>query len=324
MKKKCCGFIAALFVFVLSFGNYTEAATYTVKSGDTLGKIASNNHITVEKLVNHNRLNSTLLNIGQKLNIPESVPYKVVWGDTIYKISVKLGVSNAKLIQENPQIKNPNQIYPGQVLNVPDKSLRMTYMGPGNKKVIALTFDDGPEDIYTPQILKILKEKQVKATFFVMGQQVRAYPKLLNQIHMEGHAIGNHTWNHPNIATLTDAQMIQTVQSTNDEIKKVTGVQTNLFRPPYGSMKDSQIETLNKLGYRSISWTIDSLDWNGTSANIILSRVNVRALPGGIVLMHNFKDARKLDGMIEALPKMIDNLRAQGYEFVTVPQLIGA
>ncbi|TDL76109.1 hypothetical protein E2R53_20610 [Peribacillus frigoritolerans] len=113
------------------------------------------------------------------------------------------------------------------------------------------------------------------------------------------------------------------MQSTTDEIEKVTGVKTNLFRPPYGAIKDNQIETLNKLGYRSISWTIDSYDWNGSSANVILSRVNIRAVPGGIVLLHNFKDERKLDGMIEALPKMIDNLRAQGYEFVTIPEQLG-
>ncbi|CAM3667087.1 hypothetical protein GCM10009865_03570 [Aeromicrobium ponti] len=323
MKKKWFGFIAALLISILSFGNFAQAASYTVQPGDTLWKIASKNQMTVEKLVNHNKLTSTLLLVGQTLDIPESGTYKVVWGDTFYKISVKLGVSMTQLIQANLQINDPNQIYPGQILNIPEKPYTgMIYMGSHSKKVIALTFDDGPEDVYTPQILNILKAKNVKATFFVMGQQVRAYPHLLKQIHSEGHALGNHTWYHPDVRTLTDAQLTQTVQSTTDEIEKITGVKVDLFRPPYGAIHDSQIETLNKLGYRSISWTIDSYDWSGASANEILSRVKPRAVSGGIVLLHNFKDGRKLDGMIEALPEMIDYLRSQGYEFVTIPELL--
>jgi len=321
--KKVFSFLTILLFSILSFGNFAHAAAYTVQSGDTLWKIATKNNMTVENLVNHNRLTSTLLSVGQKLDIPQASKYTVVWGDTFYKISVKLGISTVQLKAANPQIKDLNMIYPGQVLNIPEKTYNgMIYMGPSNKKVIALTFDDGPEDVYTPQILNILRDKNVKATFFVMGQQVRAYPDLMKQIHSEGHAIGNHTWNHPDIRTLTDSQLIQTVQSTSDEIEKVTGVKTNLFRPPYGAINDNQINTLNGLGYRSISWTIDSYDWSGANANVILSRVNVRAVPGGIVLLHNFKDQRKLDGMIEALPIMIDNLRAQGYEFVTIPELL--
>ncbi|TDL76110.1 LysM peptidoglycan-binding domain-containing protein [Peribacillus frigoritolerans] len=125
------------------------------------------------------------------------------------KISVKLGISTAQLKEANPQIKDPNKINSGQILIVPEKPYTgMIYMGPSSKKVIALTFDDGPENIYTPQILDILKAKNVKATFFVMGQQVKACPDLLKQIHSQGHTIGNHTWYHPNVTTLTDSKFI--------------------------------------------------------------------------------------------------------------------
>lgn len=320
--KKMIGFLTALVLLVFSLGHTAQAASYQVQSGDTLWKIASKHNLTVDQLVNHNRLNSTLLHIGQTLDVSgQADTYEVKWGDTFYSISLKLGVSMPQLKAANPQIENFHHIYPGQVLNVPYSG--MIHMGPSQKKVIALTFDDGPEDLYTPQILDILQEKNVKATFFVLGQQVKAFPGMLKRIQAEGHAIGNHTWDHPDVTTLTEEQLIQTVQSTGEEIEKVLGYQTNLFRPPYGSINDQQIHALNRLGYRSIAWTIDTLDWDRTPADEILYKVEVGKVPGGIVLMHNFKNPGKLDGAVEALPQMIDSLRAQGYEFVTVPELLG-
>ncbi|EIJ78768.1 polysaccharide deacetylase [Bacillus methanolicus PB1] len=324
MFKKITRLVLLSLVCVFLFGNLAEAATYTVQPGDTLWKIASKYGTTVEKLVNLNKLTYTAIKPGEKLEVPASSTYKVISGDTFYKISVKLGVSMSELKLANPQIKDPARIFPGQVVNIPDKTqTRMIYMGNSSKKRIALTFDDGPEDIYTPQILEILRQKGVKATFFVVGQQAKAFPELLKQIYKEGHVIGNHSWDHGKLGNFTESQLINDVESTSVEIEKITGYKPNLFRPPYGFLKDEQAEKLYNLGYRTIMWTIDTIDWSGASSEEILSRVHRNVVPGGIVLQHNFRVPGKLDGTVEALPQMIDELRAQGYEFVTVNELIG-
>ncbi|KKI90645.1 hypothetical protein WQ54_21695 [Bacillus sp. SA1-12] len=195
-------------------------------------------------------------------------------------------------------------------------------MGSPSKKRIALTFDDGPENIYTPQILDILRQKDVKATFFVVGKQAREYPEQLKQIYKEGHAIGNHTWDHPHLPDLSDQELKDTIQATSEEIKKITGVKPNLFRPPYGEFEDRQIALLNKQGYRSIIWTADTKDWSGVSAEEIVSRVKKEARPGVIILQHNYHVSGEFE-TVKALPEIIDYLRAQGYEFVTVPTILG-
>jgi peptidoglycan-N-acetylglucosamine deacetylase len=324
MFKKIASLITLCFICVIMFGNIAMAATYTVQPGDTLGKIAAKHGTTVEKLVNLNKLTYTAIKPGEKLEIPERSTYKVATGDTFYKISVKLSVSMPELLRANPQVKDPNRIYPGQVLHIPDKTQpKMIYMGNSSQKRIALTFDDGPEDIYTPQILEILRQKGVKATFFVVGQQAKAYPELLKQIHREGHAIGNHSWNHGKLGNFTESQLINDVEATSAEIEKIIGYKPNLFRPPYGFLKEEQAAKLYDLGYRTILWTIDTNDWSGASSEEILSRVHRNVLQGGIILQHNFRIPGQLDGSIKALPQIIDQLRAQGYEFVTVNELLG-
>ncbi|MEY8755371.1 polysaccharide deacetylase family protein [Peribacillus frigoritolerans] len=319
MLKKVTGLIVFILVFLPIFGKPAMAVTYTVQPGDTLSKISDKYGTSVDKVVNLNKLLSTILEPGQQLEVPKTYISK---GETLYNISIKLGVSIPELTRAaNPKIKNTHWIYPGQIINVPIKN-EMIYMGNPSKKRIALTFDDGPEDIYTPQILDILRQKSVKATFFVVGKQAREYPELLKQIYREGHAIGNHTWDHQHLPDLTNQQLIENVQFTTAEIEKITGLKTDLFRPPYGEIQDQQVALLNNRGYRSIMWTADTMDWSGVSAEDIQSRVKKNASPGVIVLQHNYHASGKFE-TVKALPQIIDQLRAQGYEFVTVPTLLG-
>ncbi|MCL7748386.1 polysaccharide deacetylase family protein [Halalkalibacter alkaliphilus] len=197
------------------------------------------------------------------------------------------------------------------------------YRGDPAVKQVALTFDDGPDSYYTPRILDILNQKNVPATFFVMGQQIEEFPAMMKRIVREGHGIANHTWSHPNIPTVMTSTLVDEIQSTQKEMMKTVGRMPDLFRPPYGALTKSDHIVLDEMGMRTIMWSVDTIDWSGQSAEEILHIVRRDISPGGIILQHNFQsDARLLDGTVEALPRMIDELQAQGYEFVTVQTLL--
>ncbi|WP_207708721.1 polysaccharide deacetylase family protein [Heliobacterium mobile] len=197
------------------------------------------------------------------------------------------------------------------------------YKGNETKKQTALTFDDGPDNVYTPRILDILRAKGIKATFFIVGVQARAHPNVLKRIVDEGHAIGNHSWDHPRLPSLSSAQVIEEVQSTEAEIERITGKRSDLFRPPYGLMTARELDELKSLGYRVIDWSVDTTDWKGESDKKILALVNKEISPGGIILQHCMAGRPgELEGTVKALPQIIDRLRAKGYQFVTVSALL--
>ncbi|WP_167577851.1 polysaccharide deacetylase family protein [Ammoniphilus sp. YIM 78166] len=193
-----------------------------------------------------------------------------------------------------------------------------------SQKLVALTFDDGPEARYTPRILDALKKKAAPATFFVMGKQVQSYPEIMKRIVTEGHGIGNHTWGHPNLAKTWSAQVKEEIRRTQNELQRVTGRKSDLFRPPFGELTKSDLLILHELGMKTIMWSVDTLDWSGLSAEEIVDVVEREITPGGIVLQHNFQYGNEglLEGTVAAIPKIVDELRARGYTFVTVQTLL--
>ncbi|WP_139991734.1 polysaccharide deacetylase family protein [Paenibacillus paridis] len=187
-------------------------------------------------------------------------------------------------------------------------------------KLIAITFDDGPDKNYTTDILDILKEKDVKATFFVVGQQVTKNPKVLERIVDEGHAIGNHTYNHKDLSKLNKQQIIEEVKTADAAIKKAVGFTPVMFRAPYGAVSDT-LKDLLKAGNRDmIGWNIDTRDWAGTSVAGIRKMIKKEAKPGGIILMHSF-GGKHIKNTVQALPGVIDDLKDMGYTFVFANQI---
>lgn len=195
--------------------------------------------------------------------------------------------------------------------------------GSSRQKLVALTFDDGPESHYTPQILDILKEKGVPATFFVVGRQIQRHPEMMRRIINEGHGAGNHTWSHPSLPDIMTNNVVAEVRNTQNELARVTGRRPDLFRPPYGAITRSDEQLLYELGFRQIFWSVDTLDWTGLTGEQILAIVRRDITPGGIILQHNIETSPDLlQGTVDALPRIIDELQAQGYKFVTVQTLL--
>lgn len=190
-----------------------------------------------------------------------------------------------------------------------------------SEKVVALTFDDGDDGANIPAILKILSDNNVKATFFLKGKSAMAHPQQIKNIVAKGHAIGNHSYSHPYFTKITATQMKTELYKTETYIRTLTGVTTKpYFRPPYGAYNTSVLQTVGSLGYtKTITWTIDTIDWDGRSASRITSKVMNNIVPGAIVLMHTGSGAPNTPA---ALPTIIKSLKAKGYRFVTIPKLL--
>ena len=185
------------------------------------------------------------------------------------------------------------------------------------RKVFALTFDDGPDPTYTPQVLKILKQKNVPATFFMVGKMVRAHGSTGKLVVQAGYPIGSHTWTHPKHPKSPSME----IERTDAEIKKQLGITPRLFRPPYGIRNNGLASLASARGEDVIIWSSDSDDWNhSTSAARIYANVMKNARAGGIALMHDGGGNRSQT--VAALPGIIDELHNRGFELVTVPELM--
>ena len=185
-------------------------------------------------------------------------------------------------------------------------------------QAIALTIDAAWSADKTRFILDTLDRYGIKATFFLCGVWVKAYPDMVKEIAARGHEIGNHSLTHPHMNRLTAEQIRTELSSLDDEIEALTGKRTKLFRAPFGEYNDTVVSTVRDLGYEIVQWNIDTVDWKeGRSADTILNAVFPKLSNGSIILSHN-------NGFeIETyLPKLIEQAQSQGYRFVTISELL--
>lgn len=186
------------------------------------------------------------------------------------------------------------------------------------KKQIAISFDAAWGNDDTQQLIDILAEYDVPATFFVVGAWVDKYPESVKALSDAGHQIQNHSNTHPHLPQLSKAQIKDEILCCNEKIKSITGVEPTLLRPPYGDYDNALIETMDELKMQTVQWDVDSLDWKeNATAQSIANRVTKKVKNGSIVLFHN--DA---DHTPEALPTILKCLKDEGYEFVFISDLI--
>ncbi len=188
---------------------------------------------------------------------------------------------------------------------------------------VALTFDDGPDNKYTEQILDVLKEYDAKATFFLVGTQVKKYPDMAKRIVEEGHAVGNHSWSHGDLTKLSATQRAEQIDKAQQIIEQATGVSPRLMRAPYGALSKDVLATIHEDRMKHVAWTVDTRDWAGSSVEDMYKNVMANTRDGGIILMHSFGGRKNaLEHTVKLLPKIIEDLRAKGYELVTVEEMI--
>ncbi|UBU11864.1 polysaccharide deacetylase family protein [Nonomuraea gerenzanensis] len=188
----------------------------------------------------------------------------------------------------------------------------------GRLKCVALTFDDGPGE-HTGRLLDLLRQRDVRATFFVIGQMVAADKggRTTRRIVDDGHEIGNHSWSHPPLAELPHEALKKELKHTENIVQRLTGVRMRVMRPPYGSTDDDVAAETRREGLAQILWNVDTLDWQDRVAPTVAKRAGA-AKPGSIVLLHDIHRST-----VDAVPAMLDTLGRKGFTFVTVSELYG-
>ncbi len=202
----------------------------------------------------------------------------------------------------------------GEVVNRP--SMNVTDLSTQDlvKKKVALTFDDGPNAKYTEKLLEGLKERGVQATFFLLGERVERSPDIVKKMYTDGHLIGNHSYEHVNLSTLSDEAAVVQVNKTNEAIYKVTGEFPEYIRPPYGCWKSN-------LDYKTtmieVLWNVDPLDWKTDNSDAVVQRVVSDVEENDIILLHDASESS-----VNAAFQIVDKLQKDGYIFVTVDEIL--
>lgn len=185
---------------------------------------------------------------------------------------------------------------------------------------IALTFDDGPHPVQTPEILDILKEYDIKSTFFVLGQYAERNPDIIKRIIAEGHEIGNHSYSHKSLKNLPDSEILDEVTKTENVLENIAGIRPKVFRTPGGYWEGHMVELIRSLGYDIVLWSVDPRDWMHTPVDEIAENVIQNTQSGDIILMHD--SIPYGTNTPEALRKFIPILLDKGFNFVKVSDLL--
>ena len=184
-------------------------------------------------------------------------------------------------------------------------------------KKVAISFDAAWGNEQTDALLQILKEKNVTATFFLVGEWVDKYPESVKKIAQMGHDVENHSDTHPYMTKLSTQELVREITNCNEKIKTLTGKSPSLLRPPYGDYNNQVVNAVKEQGMYCIQWDIDSVDWQDPTPQEMVQKITSKLQSGSIILMHN--GAKNTP---EALPQIIDTVRAEGYEFVPISELV--
>lgn len=249
---------------------------------------------------------------AEPLAMPAATPVKAA-----VKVPVKTA---ANTTYRTPPVRGPVPRNPDMALssNFPSDGILSFSRVPVTGKYIAITFDDGPHPSNTPRLLDILRARNIKATFYVVGRNVDLYPQIVRRTVAEGHEIGNHSYTHRLYTKLSDSEVRADLTRCRDAVVRAAGVQPRTLRPPYGGLLQRQREMVHaEFGYPTILWNVDPLDWKRPGPSVVCSRILSATTPGSIVLAHDLHGST-----VDAMPATLDGLLQRGFQFVTVSQLL--
>jgi len=233
---------------------------------------------------------------------------------TTNKAKTRHTVVPAQIPTPKPTLSPTNRSVHAPVLGYP------LLNGNTHMREIALTFDDGPNPYYTPQVLTILRNYGIKATFFDIGYLVADYPYVVRQEYNEGNLVANHSWSHPKMTLLSAQAIVSQLTSTSTAIQDAIGVRPTFFRPPYGAINSTVLAKARYLGFTTVLWDGTAEDWSLPGVRLIVTKTLSYARNGAILLLHDGGGNRA--ETVAALPIIIASLKSRGFQFVTIQQLV--
>ena len=247
-----------------------------------------------------------------KLRDKDMATWKFTYNDSKFSIAVESNTSeiNSVDISINDLYKYIDETY----LKGEDLEKYKAYIKKRSRKAVALTFDDGPNPNTTPVALELLKKYNAKGTFFMVGKAVAGNEEIIKQVVAEGHQIGNHSWSHPLLTKISLEQAKSQINDTTEALKKASGQDVHIMRPPYGGI-NATIQAAVDQSF--ILWDVDTLDWKNRNTASIMKEVK-KAQPGSIILMHDVHQTTS-----DALPLILQYLTEQGFDMVTIEELMG-
>ncbi len=318
--------VVVSFVLIFLVSGITSAETvHRVENGETLFSIALAYGVNMEEIISINPLHTPdKIYVKQVLIIPDVIMPDESIPDT-----------------SSPSESVPDEIMPDQ--SIPEESIpeeKKIYNGPDYHKEfsdifhlqgktddykVVLTFDDGPDNEYTPAILDVLKDYDVPATFFLVGNRMDKYNEVVTRIIDEGHLIGNHTWSHTNLTKISIKDVEEEIAKTDNLINKFAPTEQSLIRAPYGAISEEILLKAREMNYEMIHWSVDSQDWLVQDVDQILINTLTNIKKGSIILFHSAGGKNeKLANTVKVLPELIDTLRMEGYSFVNLDEFLAA
>lgn len=310
-----------------------EKQVHLVVTGETLYSIAEKYGIWVKNLIAHNKYlrDPDKIACDQLLIIPETDKSKQLEEPDVED-------KKPQLPPTEPKKSEKNSNHPVQNGNLPSSaggtqsSLAKIYseykdivfrFAPGESRKVALTFDDGPSEVTSGQVLDILKKYNVKATFFLVGQNISEHSGVVLRMVREGHIVAGHSWSHARLDRIPLHQVQREIDDTEKAIYQATGKKPLLFRPPYGTLNREGLNYLRQKGYKVVNWSVDSLDWKyPDNYNQVIINTLGDVKGGSIMLFHTLPGKEPSRIIRTILPEIIFSLQCQGYEFVTVDELL--
>jgi len=192
-------------------------------------------------------------------------------------------------------------------------------------RLLALTYDDGPNDPWTFRLMEVLNRHQVKATFFLVGKFVEQRPDIARALVSAGHVIGNHTWDHPNLIFCSSAEVRRQLQRTQQAIRDATGIDVTLFRPPFGGRRPASMRVARSLGLQAVMWNVTCRDWTPRSTDEIVALAESQIKGGNVILLHDGEFHRigvDRSRSVEASDRLLTRYKSNGYQFVTIPEMM--